>query len=556
VIRRQRRLTYVVVAALILAGVAAIVARSSIKRAMPLPAGDSVWRLSYEVVVEAAAPASSPTSDSPPTNTTGGAPLSPRVNVALPTDTSRTRLFGQSMSYAGLSGRIVRGRERGEQVLVLTDIGPDIYWVSATFDLHVSPTADWRPTPASASMTADEIAAYLKQDRRVGAKNATITGALRQLRRDVTDKHALVDRIHRYCNTRIQSTGDLGADTDGASALSVRRAGSLGIARAMVALCRASKVPARIVRGFDIGGGDMESMIEPRAWVEVYDTDAGWRPYDPESGFAGEVPATYVPVRFGDLPIIRAFGGVEATAHYEIGRAPTRHGLLGPDRRHPAEALDLTRLPLATQRTLSLLLILPLGALVTALLRNVIGVRTFGTFTPALLALAFIFADWTTGLILIAVVALIGFASRHVLDKLKLMMVARLGVMLTIVVLCMILGVSLMDYFGLTASGDAVLLPIVITTMVIERAYISSEEDGVGFTTQLIAGTALVSLCCFALMRWELLGRWVVAYPETHLITLGLLVGLGRYSGYRLTELWRFADLAMPRGSGDGGGDA
>ena len=42
---------------------------------------------------------------------------------------------------------------------------------------------------------------------------------------------------------------------------------------------------------------------------------------------------------------------------------------------------------------------MPLGALLTAVLRTIIGIRTFGTFTPTLLALAFVYNDWRTGLV-------------------------------------------------------------------------------------------------------------------------------------------------------------
>ena len=35
-------------------------------------------------------------------------------------------------------------------------------------------------------------------------------------------------------------------------------------------------------------------------------------------------------------------------------------------------------------------------------------------------------------------------------------------------------------------------------------------------------------------------------YPELHLFTVAALILLGRYTGYRLTELWRFRDLAGP----------
>ena len=52
--------------------------------------------------------------------------------------------------------------------------------------------------------------------------------------------------------------------------------------------------------------------------------------------------------------------------------------------------------------------------------------------------------------------------------------------MLTYVVLTIVFASSLLEYFHLTPSAQAVLLPMVILTMTVERFYITSEEDGLG----------------------------------------------------------------------------
>jgi hypothetical protein len=38
----------------------------------------------------------------------------------------------------------------------------------------------------------------------------------------------------------------------------------------------------------------------------------------------------------------------------------------------------------------------------------------------------------------------------------------------------------------------------------------------------------------------------VLVNPEAHFFTIALFILLGRYAGYRLTELWRFRDLVAP----------
>jgi hypothetical protein len=94
--------------------------------------------------------------------------------------------------------------------------------------------------------------------------------------------------------------------------------------------------------------------------------------------------------------------------------------------------------------------------------------------------------------------------------------------------------------------AEVVLLPMVILTMLIERFHVSMEEDGLMFTLQLAAGTLLVALLCYLMLGWERVGEWVLTYPEVHFFTIAAFIILGRYAGYRLTELWRFRDLVEP----------
>ena len=49
-------------------------------------------------------------------------------------------------------------------------------------------------------------------------------------------------------------------------------------------------------------------------------------------------------------------------------------------------------------------------------------------------------------------------------------------------------------------------------------------------------------------MSLDILAYWVTVFPEVNLIGLGLIIALGRYTGFRLTELARFRQLAAPAG--------
>jgi hypothetical protein len=52
-------------------------------------------------------------------------------------------------------------------------------------------------------------------------------------------------------------------------------------------------------------------------------------------------------------------------------------------------AFSMFALPIQTQAVYGVLLMMPIGALVIVILRNLVGITTFGTFMPVLMALAF-----------------------------------------------------------------------------------------------------------------------------------------------------------------------
>jgi hypothetical protein len=220
--------------------------------------------------------------------------------------------------------------------------------------------------------------------------------------------------------------------------------------------------------------------------------------------------------------------------------------LLKAEIQHPLQILNLTRLPVQMHTVMKILLLLPFAALITAIVRNVVGVQTFGTFAPSLLAMSFIYADWKTGLLILIIVVTIGLSGRSFLERLRLLMVPRLSIILTLVILCVVFGVSTLHYLFPTISANAVLLPMVILTILIERFHVTVEEDGLMYALQLTVGTVIVAVLCFLVLGWDEVGDWVLTYPEVHFFTIAAFILLGRYAGYRITELWRFRDLVEP----------
>lgn len=512
--------------------------RLKVLRRSHLTRGESVWRLTYDIEFP---------------QVIGG-----KAFIAIPDNSPSSRVFRETFSHQGIWMDILRTKRTLEREAVIVPIvGYEQGRFIAEFDIYVKANETPKSSPpafplgegGAVQLTAEEIAHYLQEEKTIQLNSYHLSSVVNQQNSGQLTKDKLLENIFEYCCQNIVQ----GGQEDPCDALGTLQKGygtTLGRARAMIALCRVAKIPARLVTGLRL-----ESSLDARqhCWVEVYWKKC-WLPCDPENGYYGSLPATYLPIRRDSNQIVRTtFPQSGAPANPHNFRAKYSIRRLLPSASFPAQPLnrlwnivDLTRLSSGMQEVVGLILLLPLGALITAIFRNLIGIETFGTFTPCLIALSFVQADWRTGAVVFFVVLTLGILARLLLNKLKLLMVARLGIILTLVVLSMILAVSILDYLSLTPSARAVLLPMVILTMMIERFHITAEQDGLPEAFKMFAGTLVVAVCCLAIFSVAAIGRSLLAFPEVQLLIAAVLLLIGRYSGYRLTELWRFRDIPPP----------
>jgi len=102
------------------------------------------------------------------------------------------------------------------------------------------------------------------------------------------------------------------------------------------------------------------------------------------------------------------------------------------------------------------------------------------------------------------------------------------------------------DQIGTETGLSVSLFPMVIISMVIERMSIVWEERGAATSIREGVGSLAIAALAYLIMSADLLSYWVTVFPEINLVVLGLIIALGRYTGFRLTELSRFRQLAKP----------
>jgi hypothetical protein len=192
----------------------------------------------------------------------------------------------------------------------------------------------------------------------------------------------------------------------------------------------------------------------------------------------------------------------------------------------------------------AILLLVPIGVLFLVILRNVIGIRTFGTFMPVLIALSFRETQLLWGIFLFTTLIGIGLLIRLYLEHLKLLVVPRLAAIMIVVIGLMAILSVLTDKLGLERGISVALFPMVILAMTIERMSIVWEELGAFEAIKQGTGSPLIAaMIAYLIMSIKYVEHLVFVFPEILLILLAAILLLGRYSGFRLLELRRFKAL-------------
>lgn len=282
-----------------------------------------------------------------------------------------------------------------------------------------------------------------------------------------------------------------------------------------------------------------------RWFVAVY-TGANWVYLDPHTGAAG-LPPTMLVWQYGEGPIFTLKGGAHPSLSLSVSPAPMNALSIAKLRGLQTDSqllrFSLLQLPVTAQETYKVLLTVPIGAFVILLLRNFVGLKTFGTFMPVLIALAFRETNVIWGLSLFIMIVSFGLLARFYLAQLRLLLVPRLSAILTVVILLMVCISILSQSLGLDRGLSVALFPMVILTMTIERMCIIWDERGPFEAIKSGIGSLIAALCAYAPMNNMEVQYLMFAFPELLLVLLAIILWFGQYRGYRLMELWRFQAL-------------
>lgn len=447
------------------------------------------------------------------------------ADLALPESQSNYEILGETFASSGYGfvidneggqRRAIWTRRSAEELQTLyyklqitrhseNDFNPEL-----TFPLTIS-SPPWTP----AQFAAAEGLIKEARDRSADSKSLA-----QQLLKLLADRENYQDANMLFQSAPGRSPADLAVD-----------------------LLSAAGIPVHMVRGVLLQNRGRN--LPPAELIEIYD-GSKWHLYDPVTAEAG-LPDDFFIWQRGGHSLLDVVGGSGSRVRFSTisNDVPVKN--LRPAQLAESGAslagLNIYSLPVDTQVIFKSLLLIPIGALIVAIFRILVGLRTSGTFMPVLLALAFVQTTLLTGILILLALVTTGLLIRTYLSRLDLLLVARIAAVLIVVVFLMA-GFSVMSYkYGLDQVLTITFLPMVILAWTIERMSITWEEDGAKEVMAQGVGSLIVATVAFLVMTNPVVEHLVYNFPELLLVVLAVILVLGQYTGLRLTELHRFRHM-------------
>ncbi len=372
------------------------------------------------------------------------------------------------------------------------------------------PIGDAKPAVLdSPLMTAAE--AMLSQARQRSADNSTLTREL----------------IKQFNDNESQNAGLLTKEMSKADAIS--------------AILSLEGIHARVVGVLQLEDGRRRQSILPM--VEIWNNDK-WELFNLDTGAVDTTKNLMIWNQKG-TPLLEVMGGTNSQVSFSI-IAQDISPQQATDEKIQAESLlnfSIHSLPIEEQAMFKTIMLIPIGALIVVMLRVLIGLKTSGTFMPVLIAVAFVQTQLVPGIVGFLLIVGTGLIIRSYLSRLNLLLVARISAVIITVILIISVFTIVAFKIGLVEGLTITFFPMIILSWTIERMSILWEEEGAKEVIVQGGGSLLTAVLVYMAMTNDFVRHITFNFIGIQLVILAVILMLGNYTGYRLSELKRFKPL-------------
>ena len=194
--------------------------------------------------------------------------------------------------------------------------------------------------------------------------------------------------------------------------------------------------------------------------------------------------------------------------------------------------------------TVRLIFMLPIIATFIAFLRQVVGIKAFGIYTPLIVTFAFLATNGLKyGIAIFVTIILVGMIMRFVLKPFRLLYLPRVAIMLSMVAFLILAMLVVGGSLKRTGLASVSIFPILIMITLVEKFIAVQIEKGDKTAILLALETLAISIMGYYIASWGALIRLLSVFPWVIVLTIPINIFLGKWTGLRIQEYFRFKDV-------------
>lgn len=205
-----------------------------------------------------------------------------------------------------------------------------------------------------------------------------------------------------------------------------------------------------------------------------------------------------------------------------------------------------------TIETVYPLILIPVIAMLIALLRIVIGLNFTSVYAPALLIVTSFYLNFELTVSIFLISVILSFLLKSIINRFHIHQAVKISLISSLIsiILLICLDLTPAGLFPLQ-TGSSILLPVILIALIGEKFYTFklTKTNAASEISQIIK-TVIFSAASFILLGGNFL-NWhftnikdaILMFPEVIIICTLITFFIGKYTGLRLSEIIRFRKL-------------
>lgn len=195
------------------------------------------------------------------------------------------------------------------------------------------------------------------------------------------------------------------------------------------------------------------------------------------------------------------------------------------------------------RQTLLFLYSLPIIATLATISRNVVGLKGFRLFYPIITTYAFIGLGIRYSLAISAIVVIGSFLTRLIMKKSRLQYSSRMVLVLTTLGFSILLALFVASKLGIDNVANRPVFPMLLIIALGEEFIETLIKQGPKNAFVLYIETIVLSVVGYFLLISSTYQEFILEWPVVILLAILIVIGIGRWTGLRLTELLKFRNV-------------